>query len=293
MSRLQAALSLLLAVSSCATAHDDEASLLQVSLRTPVRPHPMGNQRDLAMAYVPYNFGHTVAEVAMRHDVRWGDCGMRGADSPAECLGHSSSEVTGCHLMNTPGKYWPKELAASYFGNRTVFGILRDPYERLVAQFRGSGWGLCPESRAACDVSGGVKKILMDYIEASNPFAGDCMLLPQAEYFDQPFGATIFVDNRLFPESANELLAAHGCSDLQIRHKDIAHVSGCDDKWAADLDAEARALVRQVYKRDFELLCKHLGYCDIEESVCLTHVQGMCPEQLFKWDPEALVYKRT
>merc|ERR1719499_1593381 len=95
-------------------------------------PAPPGGQRDLVMAYVPYNFGHTVAMNAIKSGIKWGDCGQRGGDG-ATCLGQVTSQTTGCHLMNTPGKYWPKDLAERYFGNRTVFGILRDPYERLVA----------------------------------------------------------------------------------------------------------------------------------------------------------------
>merc|ERR1712183_349534 len=73
------------------------------------------------------------------------------------------SEVTGCHIYLTPQKHWPKALAAKYFGgNKKIFGILRDPYERLVAQFRGNigkkyggDWG---EFRKVCDVNGGIKK---------------------------------------------------------------------------------------------------------------------------------------
>eukprot|EP00418_Pyrodinium_bahamense_P019871 CAMPEP_0179126632 /NCGR_PEP_ID=MMETSP0796-20121207/59949_1 /TAXON_ID=73915 /ORGANISM="Pyrodinium bahamense, Strain pbaha01" /LENGTH=300 /DNA_ID=CAMNT_0020825387 /DNA_START=53 /DNA_END=955 /DNA_ORIENTATION=- len=273
---------------AAATTSVDTVSLLQVAI---TEKPALQRKRDLAMAYVPYNFGHTVAAVAARRGIQWGDCGSRFG-SPAACLGHRRSEVTGCELMYTPAKHWPQDEAHEVFGNRTVFGILRDPYERLVAQFRGSGLLSAPDLYLSCDVSGYVKRTLKKYLADGNPYANNCQALPQAEFFDQPFGATVAVDNRRFPESANELLTDHGYTDILIQHGDVAHVSGCDHKWAGDLDEEARALVREVYARDFYLLCQHFGYCDTEENVCLTHIKGMCPEQLFSWNKDKMVYER-
>lgn len=265
---------------------DGLVSLLQVAHTVHT---DLSGQHDLVMAYVPYNFGHTVADVANRRSgIKWGDCGQRGGGD--SCLGLTLSPGIDCQLMYTPGKYWPKDLATRYFGNKTIFGILRDPYERLVSQFRGSGSYLCPEERAKCDLNAGVRKMVKQYQASGRPFMDNCMLLPQAEYFDQPYGATLFVDNRKFPGGVNNLLQNHGYSEVLIRQEDIDHVSGCDDKWAGDLDAETKALVREVYQRDFELLCAHLGHCDDTESVCLTGVHGMCPEQLFRWDPKSEIY---
>mmetsp|Transcript_166324 Transcript_166324/g.404111 ORF Transcript_166324/g.404111 Transcript_166324/m.404111 type:complete len:322 (-) Transcript_166324:50-1015(-) len=276
----------------------ETTSMLQVSgelnkFADKVAAPPIGS-RDLAMAYLPYNFGHTVAKVALSHGIKWGDCGEREG-SAATCIGKMKSDVTGCDLMYTPGKYWPKDLAQRYFGNRTVFGILRDPYERMVAQFRGSGYAKDPHLHAICDVNTAVKAMMRDYLEevkAGKPYAANCNKLPQAEFFDQPYGATIAVDNRHFPLSANELLMEHGYSDLLIQTEEVDHVSGCDHVWAGDLDSEAKALVRQVYGRDFELLCKHFGYCDTLEDTCITTVPGMCPSQLFTWNSQRKVYLR-
>lgn len=232
------------------------------------------------MAYTPYNFGHTVAEKVAKVGTQWGDCGSR---TPLEgCLGWTNSNKTGCPLMYTPAKLWPQALAQQHFGNKTVFGVLRDPYERLVAQFRGTYRLKHPE--LGCDVNAGVKKMMREYLWSNalgNPYVDNCNWLPQAEYFDQPFGATLPVDNRKFPESMNEVLQAHGFP--QIALEEVQHVSGCDEKWVGDLDAEARQLVRLVYKRDFDLLCTHFGYCE-EEEICLTHIPGMCPEHIFTWN---------
>lgn len=244
----------------------------------------------LVMAYLPFNFGHTVSGKVLSVGAQWGDCGSR---LPVEgCQGWATSEKTGCPMMYTPAKLWPQELAQVHFGGKTVFGILRDPYERLVAQFRGAYRLKHPE--LGCDVNAGVKQMMREYLwsmSLGKPYADDCNWLPQAEYFDQPFGATLPVDNRNFPESMNEVLAVHGFP--QIAHEEVQHVSGCDDKWVGDLDPEARQLVQTVYKRDFELLCTHFGHCEKEEETCLTHIEGMCPEHTFHWNSFISRYERT
>jgi len=243
---------------------------------------------NLVMAYIPYNFGHTVALKAMENGIEWGDCGERideGIPYSGTCLGHQTNEATGCENMYTPGKYWPSDLAEEYFGDKQIFGLLRDPYERMVAQFRGSGASMYPELHAACDINNGVKQMMRD-IMASDQFAANCNHLPQAEFFDQPFGATIASDVRFFPDDMNDLLESKGLSALHIADEEVDHITGCNDHWAGDLDCEARGLVYQYYQRDFELICKELGHCDLDENVCLTRVEEMCPTTLFAWDAE-------
>lgn len=274
----------------------DAVSLLQFSANRTgrQRSRAVEGDVDVVMAYVPYNFGHTVA--ARANDVmgiKWGDCGTREAAS--DCIGDSTSAVTGCTLKYTPGKYWPEDLARSHFGNKTIFGILRDPYERMVAQFRGSYRYTDPALNATCNVSEGVKRMMREYlsnVEAGNPYVEDCQHLPQAEYFDQPYGATDAIDNRYFPQSMNVYFDAHGLGALRIESDQVEHVTGCDDKWSADLDPEARALVRQVYRRDFDLLCERFSYCDPADNTCVHGVPGMCPEQEFEWAPELSTYVR-
>lgn len=254
-----------------------------------VEEHKKSNGDGLAMAYVPFNFGHTVAEKVANVGTQWGDCGSR---TPVEgCLGWTTSPKIECPLMYTPAKLWPPQLAQQQFGNKTVFGILRDPYERLVAQFRGAYRLKHPE--LGCDVNAGVKQMMREYmfsVASGNPYTEQCNWLPQAEYFDPPFGASLPVDNRKFPESMNEVLAAHGFP--QIAHEEVQHVSGCDDKWVGDLDREAKELVRTVYQRDFEMLCTHFGYCEKYEETCLTHIEGMCPERTFTWNAAIARYEK-
>eukprot|EP00440_Ansanella_granifera_P030821 gb/GFBE01033474.1/.p1 GENE.gb/GFBE01033474.1/~~gb/GFBE01033474.1/.p1 ORF type:complete len:336 (+),score=69.61 gb/GFBE01033474.1/:1-1008(+) len=263
---------------------------------------------DLVLMHVPYNFGHTLESVGMfgsggNSKLPWamilaGDQSLSVEERLSqleamkqpngEVWGHlhpllqETSNVTGCPLFFTPGKHWPKEIAKTYFQNKTRFGMLRDPYERLVAQFRGNidGYGgNSDEFYKTCDVNGAVQK-MVNTVVSGGLYAEGCAFVPQAEYFDAPHGIMLPVDNRKFPSSANEMFSSHGYSHMLIQEEDIIHVNGCDDVWVGDLTCETKALVKKVYARDFELLCKHFGYCDDDENCCITGVPNMCPGNL-------------
>uniref|UniRef100_A0A7S2CEG4 Sulfotransferase n=1 Tax=Alexandrium andersonii TaxID=327968 RepID=A0A7S2CEG4_9DINO len=194
------------------------------------------------------------------------------------------SEVTGCPMYFTPQKYWPKALAEKYIGGKTPFGLLRDPYERLVAFFRGNmtGYGgSYPEYIKTCDVNGAVKLMMKRLLEGGDPYAKGCTFIPQAEYFERPYGIQLPVNLRQFPASMNRVFSEHGYpASFQITISDVQHVLLCSQVWPGDLDEEARRMVRKVYWRDFELLCKYFGYCDPDENCCLWQVPTMCPDRV-------------
>jgi hypothetical protein len=195
------------------------------------------------------------------------------------------SNETGCPLYLTPQKYWPVDLKRKYFGDKKIFGVLRDPYERLVSQFRGDhedygGTG----GISTCDLNGAVKASMKELLNGGNIFAGACTKVPQSEYFDGPYGISIPVDNWRFPQSANELFKDHGYHNFHIRQKDIMNVFKCADHWSAEFDKETRQMIREFYKKDFDLLCKSFGYCDFDQDTCLQGVEMMCPDSVFRWN---------
>mmetsp|Transcript_79046 Transcript_79046/g.177081 ORF Transcript_79046/g.177081 Transcript_79046/m.177081 type:complete len:338 (-) Transcript_79046:173-1186(-) len=287
---------------------------------------------DLAFMHVPYNFGHTVeitkllptwmldatflplkdgvhggpptggtsldafdkmatkATGVMAKIVKWDSEEWGHLDPDLQAI----SPVTGCGLYFTPQKYWPEDLLKKKFGNKKVFGLLRDPYERLIAMFRGgiTGYGAAnPKFFETCDVNGALQEMMNSAIKSKNPFGSSCTFLPQAEYFDGPYGITLPVDNRRFPQSMNEFFGDHGYSE-RIKGQNIFHVNGCNNVWAGNLTAETKQMVKKVYARDFELLCKYFGYCDDEENDCITGVYHMCPENLFSWNSKLNQYIR-
>jgi len=205
------------------------------------------------------------------------------------------SNITGCNLYHTPQKYWPEDIAERYFSGKRAFGILRDPYDKVVAVFRELATGGGQPSRkevsdregapeveseeylafySDCDVNGWVKAELAR-VAQGDVYRGNCHLLPQAEYFDHPHGISLPIDNRLLPESFNEVMEEHGYP-IRMDAASVRHTKSCGKISAWSLDEESRALVREVYASDFELLCKTFGYCDTEELTCMQQLPQMC-----------------
>lgn len=298
--------SLILALLFCSAAlaeYMPDVQLLQTGVMT--SPHGVDDGRGaFVFMHVPHTFGHTIEKVAFagtNNNATYqlgsaiAELGKTGSSSMLETLRapggqlwgrmvpelHQISEVTGCPLYFTPAKHWPKDIARTYFRNRTIFGVLRDPYERLVAHFRGrtNAYGASyPEFYKTCDVNGAVKKMLATYL-SGNFYAEGCAFLPQAEFFDPPYGIALPVDNRLFPDSANQVMAKHG-QPFHISTSDVIHEQGCNEIWAGDLDCETKFLIKQVYRRDFDLLCKHFGYCNHDVNTCVNSVPNMCPDNI-------------
>jgi len=304
----------------------DVLGLLQVRSVVTTRKAPAEGFRDLVFMHLPFNFGNTIEKMAMfppstgrLDDDKYIESMSGGksfadsdvADVPSwptvlsitkaggEVWGHLNpdlqvtSNITKCPLYLTPPKYWPEDLLKKYIGKKHIFGILRDPYEKLVAQFRGAmpdyGGSMSSATLIACDVNTAVKNTLKKIVATGNTFIGGCANIPQSEFFDGPHGITIPVDNWRFPQSANEILQEHGYP-WRIRKKDILHVGMCEDHWSADLDSETREMVRTVYAKDFELICRSFGHCDFSQDTCLQGVHHMCPYSNFSWDSEKEFY---
>jgi hypothetical protein len=293
-----------------------------ITLRNASALNAEEGHQDLVFMHMPYNFGHSIEKVALFppetsrdytskfiHYILGGYGSSTEKDDAAEqtlasmieqrakpggrVWGHfhpalqQISNVTGCALYFTPQKYWPEDVARRYFGDQKVFGLLRNPYERVVAMFRGArmlkaggddyGTDFNASYIDSCDVNSAIKEMMNNYIESGNQFESSCAYLPQAEYFDGPYGITVPIDNMRFPESMNEAYLEHGYDD-HIRKQDIFHVYGCPEVWSADLDEDTKALVRRVYARDFELICTHFGQCDDRMDDCIRGVSWMCPK---------------
>eukprot|EP00438_Fugacium_kawagutii_P023872 Skav233786 [mRNA] locus=scaffold780:269932:274127:- [translate_table: standard] len=195
----------------------DGTLFLQVALETQKQKQEVKqkvNETGVVFMHVPFNFGHTIEKVAfhpgedvLQRNLAYGEAmfiasneSMKVSERLAllqskmstgsRLWGHlhpalqQTSATTGCALYFTPGKHWPQEVAQSYFGQDQIFGLLRDPYERLVAMFRGdqdSYGGQWGAYRSTCDVDGAVKKKMQDIIQGKiSPYSEGCTFLPQA-----------------------------------------------------------------------------------------------------------------
>jgi len=306
---------LLIASASLASATDmgmlDKMSLMQ--LRVDVASTNT-SQQDLVFFHVPMNFGNSIAltaAVGSGSSLTYGEvtqAAQKGWDNvnamtkpgapvwgPVNPDLQVKSEISGYPMYYTPPNLWPESLAEAYFGNKTVFGLLRDPYERITALFRGRmgtarGFEYNPDGRnCAAEVSEFVKQSLSTLVQHPELKFPGANLQPQADYFEGPHGITVPLDLDEFPADANSLFKKHGY-DINIQLNDMMHVHGCDDTWSGDMDEEAKSLVRKYYARDFELRCKYFGYCDDQVYHCLPQVPGMCPTSLFAWSEESSYY---
>lgn len=268
--------------------------------------------------HIPHNFGHTVemvaafgsgpsAKIKFRTAIAMNREFMRdfkeGPIMP-QLYQHNQSVWGGldenlavksnvnCTMYLTPPKYWPDDLAKQYFGDKKVFGILRDPYERLVTYFRSAvaddsgdeSIGNYSYWAKKCDVNGAVYHMMKYYLRVKNrnPYIRDCAFLPQAEYFDGKYGIKIAVDNRKFPMSMNRVFDDHGYNNMHIETADCLRAQGCNEIWAGTLAPATRKLIQEVYAKDFELLCSKFGYCNKEENTCVDSVYSMCPKNMTK-----------
>ena len=74
-------------------------------------------------------------------------------------------------------------------------------------------------------VDSAIKKKMQGILDGQiDPYSEDCAFVAQAEYFDPPYGITLPVDNRLFPDSTNQLFDEHGY-DMEISENETGRKS--------------------------------------------------------------------
>jgi len=299
--------------------------------------------RDLAMVHVPTNWGHTVEMLGLgihvhqdKSDVAgtsktfglatWmayssllpRDGGLLSQRSVIQSMMKTDGEIwgmmdidlrvaspVGCDLYYAPQKYWPREIAQKYFRDRKVFGIIRDPYDKLVNEFRmqilpftsmyagvsrkkvSKREGIMEREAppytgpfgmySRCDVNAFLRLELEKV--RKNRFRANCHFVPQSEYLEGEYGITLPVDARKLPDSFNHLMGEHGYS---FRMNNTFHNVVCPNVWAGSLDADVKETIRELYADDFDFLCKTWGYCNRDEMFCMRNMSHMCPESKSK-----------
>jgi hypothetical protein len=195
----------------------------------------------------------------------------------------------GCPWYYTPQQHWPKELRESYLGDKRVFGILRDPFDRWTAFLRssegptGRGFEYVSDNSTCRDKFNRLTKLMMK-TEADWDTNTRCQLQLQAPFFEGNGAISLAQDLVYFPSNTQELLDTHGYDNVHLDAFKMMHVTACDQFWhAEDFDADSRKLIEEYYARDFKLIRKTLDRDDTAESHCCMGVPGMCPSKKFTW----------
>jgi hypothetical protein len=274
-------------------------------------------EKDLVFVHVPMNFGTGIAltaAVGSGSNLTYNQMAIAAegwktvskiAQPDAPVWGPLNPDLQketyiGYPLYYTPAKYWPEDVKEKYFGDKTTFGVLRDPYERIVALFRSynspdgvsRGWDFVDDGQnCADDLNAFVKANLKQLIRKFSQHPKNANFHVQADYFEGDHAIQEVLDMDTFPQSANELLQKHGYN-VNMGIDDVFHIHGCDDTFVDDLDAESKSLIELFYARDFKLRCEKLGHCDKTQHHCVVQSPGMCPNRLYNWDDATHRYVR-
>lgn len=207
--------------------------------------------RPLAFIHIPRTGGTTIEDCTGEEDpveLRWG----RHAH-----LWHSG-EPHWCSLQHWP----PSEL--SYYNDKETFCVVRDPYTRLMSQYRSmitqhfSTWG--KDGRDSADV---MNEQLLEKLQKvkEKPTESDCHFLPQAAYvfgWDKDTETVTeskkHCDNMLRFEdewtSFNSLMVDHGYS-YEMIHRDTTSKFNLT---VEDLSDQVVQLYNEIVEVDFRLL---------------------------------------
>jgi len=210
-------------------------------------------------------------------------------DKAVQLWGHASpmlrvvSQVTGCHLADTPPMYWPQMFAQKYMDNKTTFAVLQDPYTRVVDFFKQNPVVFAEETKT-CDVDSAVQKSLGRWISGEK-YENNCALIPQSEYFEGQYGAKLAIDTRNMTGSLDAIMKQHGYDFNKDRFEALLEGNrrtaggSCHHLWAGSLSNYSKKLVKYVYENDFKLLCAQFDYCDRDETPCFDNSPGACQAQ--------------
>jgi hypothetical protein len=257
-----------------------EASLLQSSFapgapgldpQTAMHMPPvLGSDGGLEFIHIPKAAGTTVEDSANSQGVFWGR------------FGNLSRELwwngTGCAWWHVPT--YLQDVAPAWFQAKEKFCVTREPYDRMISEYRYWLTRYLEGGPAFMKASGPLlseifhhspyphcssealnyflQEAFMKYRENQNVFG--CHFLPQSKFIWRPNG-TAFCDHLVrleeFPQSFDNLMISRG-SPVRLGEKsNEGHAcNGFDELAAVNLTNTTRALIEKTYFDDFV----HLNY---------------------------------
>jgi len=224
-----------------------------------VDAQPCLASQNLTFLHIPKNAGTTIEDLAHENGVDWGrhmtwdscipghgQCWARWHEPPA--LLHDSSPYV----------------------NTTVFCVTRDPYDRIISEYKyiyenpAYQWGNAPIfSEYGCSERGlndWIKSVLTSF-EGGETYLEMCHMLPQSFYI---WGPPDDAGNQC--RYCNEILRLDGLTDsfnglmgrlnytMRMEPHNHSNSGGCPNLGKDRLNSESLQMIARVYERDFALL---------------------------------------
>lgn len=216
--------------------------------------------KELAFIGIPLNGGKSIEELSTPGTSGWGH---RNQLLAGETRVFDQGYL--CSLTNVP-----PTLVHWAYSNRQTFCVVRDPYERMVAEFQRSleAQGRSPpegdcEKMLNAFVFDSLLRVLGDSRNAARPYSSDCRFLPQAAFVHGWHLKAEQVDHgeascsHMFnydqlPGEVNHFLASQGFSQRLSEKPPGPTV--CKMLGKANLNRTAVLLVDRAFRDDFRLL---------------------------------------
>jgi len=180
-----------------------------------------------------------------------------------------------CYFEQLPPKeitkLYSKKVFEEAYSKRTVFCTVRNPYDRIVAEYHNcrengmKGNGRCEKECSVIHLNNFVQRELSAF-QKGDYLRDECQLIPQTDYMSGEGGCSKILNYDHIERDFNELMESHGYN-LTLAHKESKSILGtsCDQQVTkANLTATSRKLIEKVYEKDFSTLGAEFGW--IEES---------------------------
>ena len=199
-------------------------------------------KQKVSFLHIPKNAGTYIEKVGKENGYEWG---IYNKTTQKE-----KSNIN-CTHWHVPPKYM-KGVGKDYYKNSSTFCVLRNPYERIISEFKYINRG---------NKENVTKENLNKYIHKlpeiikKNKFSQDCHLLPQYEYIYDDYGNRIcdhILDFDNLGRDINALNSYYKLGLTKIDHskKNTTSFSKLNKN---DLDEKSLQIIKQLYKKDFEL----------------------------------------
>lgn len=186
---------------------------------------------DWQFVHVPKTGGTAIEDAGWPAGARWGRFARFGP----------------CHTPGTSHWHHPPAQHPEVYAGRRLFAVVREPHARLVSDFRYlHREGVLP---VPLDASG-LNAFVHTCLPAPPPGNVGNHLRPQTDLTHGALPVEVALPFSEFPACVNTFFRARGWPIEVTRVVNATRPSVTVD----DLDARSRALVAEVYARDFELL---------------------------------------